>query len=334
MVATGGLEVDLLVGPPHRPVDLPDQLAVVVGGQVGGALEAARGAGVGQRRGGVVVRRRGDGVATALAAVGAVGEAGDRVGGGGRGRVALLVVLVGDRVREVGGLLLGRVLGGGDLPGAVLGEHRLDLVAAGDGLEDLLAVGAGGVHLRLGDLLHLDAELAQRVLERRLEVVGPAGVALPRVGHGGQRAPDVVGPLGGHAGRHLAEPVEVVPRVEVAHRHAAAPQLLGHEVRGDELAQVAQVDGPARGGTGRDGHQVALARVAYGVVRRPRHPVDRIALPLPSSCHARKARGRRMAPEPTPVAAPTPCSEERASRTPPRRPAQTVSTGRSLPRGS
>ena len=291
-------------------------------------------AGVGQRRGGVVVRRRGDGVATAPAAVGAVGEAGDRVGGRGRGRVALLVVLVGDRVGEVGGLLLGRVLGGRDLLGAVLGEHRLDLVATGDGLEDLLAVGAGGVHLRLGDLLHLDAELAQRVLERRLEVVGPARVALPRVGHGRERAPDVVGPLGRHAGRHLAEPVEVVPGVEVAHRHAAAPQLLGHEVRGDELAQVAQVDGPARGGTGRDGHQVALARVAYGVVRRPRHPVDRFALRLPSSCHARKVMGRPLAPEPTPVAAPTPCSEERASRTPPRRLAQTVSTGRSLPRGS
>ena len=46
-----------------------------VGRQVRGALVAARGARVRQRRGLVVVRRRGDGVAPALAAVGAEGEA-------------------------------------------------------------------------------------------------------------------------------------------------------------------------------------------------------------------------------------------------------------------
>ena len=237
VVATGRLEVDRLVGPAHRPVDLPDELAVVVGGQVGRVLEAAGGAGVGQRRGGGVVRRGGDGVAAALAAVGAVGKAGDRVGG--RGRV---VVLVGDRLREVGGLLRGGVLAGAHLPGAVPGEHRLDLVAPRHSREDLVAVGARGVHLGLRDLLHLHAELAQRILQWCLEVLGPVGVALPRVGDRSEGSPDVVGPLGRHAGRNLAEPVEVVPGVEVPHRDAAAPQLLGHEVGSDELAQVAQVD--------------------------------------------------------------------------------------------
>ncbi|CUR57862.1 hypothetical protein NOCA1130261 [metagenome] len=296
VVAAGRLEVHRLEGPAHRPVDLPHQLAVGVGREVGGALVAAGRAGVGQRRGGVVVRRGGDGVAAALAAVGPVGEARDRVGGGARAGVALLVVLVGDRVGQVRRLLGGRILARGDLLRAVLGQHGLDLVAARDRQEDLVAVGAGGVHLRLGDLLHLHAQLAQRLLQRCLEVLGPARVALPRVGHGGERAPDVLGPLRGDTGRHLAEAVEVVPRVQVAHRDAAAPQLLGDEVRGDELAQVAQVDRAAGGGAGRDGDRVALTGVAYGVVRRARHPVDRIALSLLStSCHARKANGARGA---------------------------------------
>ena len=290
VVAAGRLEVDLLVGPAHRPVDLPHELAVVVARQVGGAVVAAGRAGVGQGRGGLVVRRRGDGVAPALAAVGPVGEAGDRVGGAAGGR--LVGVLVGHRVGEVGRLLRGGVLAGAHLLGAVLGQHRLDVVTARHGLEDLLAVGAGGVHLGLGDLLHLHAELAQCVLQGRLEVLGPARVALPRVGHRGEGAPDVVGPLGRHAGGDLAEAVEVVPRVEVTHGHAASAQLLGDEVGRDELAQVAQVDRTARRGARGDRHQVALAGMAYGVVRRPRHPVDRLTLSLTStSCHGAKAIG-------------------------------------------
>ena len=36
----------------------------------------------------------------------------------------------------------------------------------------------------------------------------------------------MVGPLGRHPGRHLAEPVEVVPRVEVADRYAEADRPL------------------------------------------------------------------------------------------------------------
>ncbi len=105
----------------------------------------------------------------------------------------------------------------------------------------------------------------------------------------------------------------------MAHRHAAAAQLLGDEVRGDELAQVAQVDRAARRGAGGDRHEVALACVAYGVVRRPRHPVDRIALfRPPRAMRARLSVGAvgsrsvgstarsRGASEPSPVAAPTP----------------------------
>ena len=64
----------------------------------------------------------------------------------------------------------------------------------------------------------------------------------------------------------------------MAHRDAAAPQLLGHEVGSDELAQVAQVDRPRRAeAPDATVTEVALACVPYRVVRRPRHPVDGFA---------------------------------------------------------
>ena len=77
----------------------------------------------------------------------------------------------------------------------------------------------------------------------------------------------------------------------MAHRDAAAPQLLGDEVRGEELAQVAEVDRARRAGPGGDGHEVALAGVPDGVVRRARHPVDGFAVLLPHLVPWRKANG-------------------------------------------
>ena len=278
VVEPAGLEVDALVGPAHGPVDLPDQLALGLGRHVGDVGVAA-GAGVGEVRGLVVVRRDLDGVAAAAAAVGLVGEPRQRAGAGGG------VVLVCHGVGQRGRLLLG-LRGGLGLLGAVLGQHLLDHVAVTDRVEDLLGVGAGEVLLGLGHLDHLDAELDERRTQRCLEVLGPGVVALPRVGYGGERAPDVLGPARVDPGRHLAEAVEVVPAVQVAHRHAPAAQLLGHEVRGQELAQVAQVDRPRRARTGRTGDDASLgqavregllaAGVADRVVRRAGHPVDRL----------------------------------------------------------
>ena len=277
MVEPAGLEVDALVGPAHRPVDLPDQLALGLRGHVGDVGVAA-GAGVGEVRGLVVVRRDLDGVAAAAAAVGLVGEARE---GAGAGRL----VVLGDGVLQCGRLLLG-VGGRLGLLGAVLGQHLLDHVAVTDRVQDLLGVGAGEVLLGLGHLDHLDAELDQRGTQRRLEVLGPGVVALPRVGYGGERAPDVLGPARVHPCRHLAEAVEVVPAVQVAHGDAAAAQLLGDEVGGEELTQVAQVDrarGAGSGGARDDaalgepvGQRLLAARVPDGVVGGTGHPVDRL----------------------------------------------------------
>ena len=71
------------------------------------------------------------------------------------------------------------------------------------------------------------------------------------------------------------------------HGDAAAPQLLGHEVGGDELTQVAEVDRATGRGAGRDRDRVALAGVAYGVVRRARHPVDGMPCCPPRAIAAR-----------------------------------------------
>ena len=223
----------------------------------------------------VVVGRGGRGVASAAAAPRLEREAGQVAGAG------LLVER--HRVGQRGRLLVG--LGHRGL-GAVLGEHLLDVVAALDRAQDLRAVGTGAVHLRLVDLLHLHAHLGERRAQRGLEVLGPGGVTVPGVGHRGEGAADVLGPLRRHPDRHLAEPVVVVPRVQVPHREPTPAQLLGHEMRREELAQVAQVDRPRGAGAGGHGEEVGRAGVPHHVVGRAGHPVGGRA--LVASCH----RGR------------------------------------------
>ena len=245
----GRLEVDVLDGPAHRPVDLPDELALEVGGEVGDALVAGDVAGVGEVGGLLVVRRQGDRVAAAVAAVGLVGEAGQVAAAGG-------LVLVGRL--QLDGL------------GAVLGQHGLDRVALADRGEHGVLVVAGPVALGLRDLLHVDAHRVQGVAQGRLEVVGPRRVAALGVRHGGERAADVLAPRRVDADRHLAEPVEVVPDVEVPGREASATQLLGDEVHRQELAQVAQVDPTGRAGAARDGDDLRAARLRGGRRRRRR----------------------------------------------------------------
>ena len=339
------LEVDALDRPAHRPVDLPDQLALVVGAQVGDALEAAGGAGVGEVGALVVVGRRGRRVTSALAAVGLVGEPGQVPGAVGCVAGARGLVVLDDGVGQRGRLLLGLRDRGG--LGAVAAQDGLDAVAVRHGLQHLLDVVAAAVGLGLGDLLHLHAHGVEAGDQRLLEVLGPRGVALPRVGHRGERAADVVGPGRVDAGGHLAEAVVVVPAVQVAHRQPAPADLLGHEVHGQELAQVAQVDRARRAGAGGAGDGAALradrllaAGVADRVVRGPGDPVGGAGAVGPvgtacvaASCHgvgsscvvgavARQRYRRRgvvpqRAPGPSPVAAPAPPARWSEQRHPP-----------------
>ena len=256
VVHPGRLEVDVLVGPAHRPVGLPDQLALVLRREVGGAVVVADRAGIGQVGRLVVVRRHGGRVATAVAAIGLEREVADIA----RARRRLPRRSASASWR----LLLGARRGASlDLLRAVLLEHGPDLCSMTDGAQHLVAVDPGPVALGLGDRLHLGPESGERLQHRLLEVGRPRVVAAPGVGHGDERSADVIGVRRVDAGRHPAEAVVVVPHVQMAHRHAAASELLGHEVRHQELPQVAQVDrtrrrDPRRAGDGPGGPRLLV----------------------------------------------------------------------------
>ncbi len=282
MVHAAGLEDDALVGPAHRPVDLPDELAAVELVEPDRLREAAGRAGVVQL-GRVVVVGRDDGeVLLAVAAVGLVREV-----AGGAGAAVVLV----RRAGALGGLQLGLVdllllrlpaLGAlrTVLLGAVAVQHGVDVGAVPHRVQDLLAVRTRQVLLGLADAVVLDAELVERLRHRGLEVLGPVRVRRPgRGGHGRERLADVRVPRvvdALHAVRHLAVAVVVVPGDQVAHGVAAAADLVGDEVRGHDLAEVAQVDRARRGEPGRDDDRFARRtslRLGDDIVREAGDPV-------------------------------------------------------------
>src|SRR6185369_2738711 len=126
MVHTGRFEEDTFIRPPHRPVDLPDQLAAVELAQPYG-LAVPAGAVVRELSGLVVVRTDRGGVLATLGAVRLV-----RVVAGGRGAI----VLAGG-ARAFGGqfgrgrVVLAQPLGRGHdaALGPVLVEDRVDATA-------------------------------------------------------------------------------------------------------------------------------------------------------------------------------------------------------------
>ena len=253
VVDARGLEVHALVGPAHRPVDLPHELAARELAQqhrLGGPARAR----VGHLRGGVVV-------------------------GGDRGVVAPAGAAVG---------LEREVLGAGDDVAVVLGvvvlllraeapEDAVDPGALAHREQHLVAVGARRVLLGLADPAVGHAQLVERGDHRRLEVLGPVRVLAARRGrHRGERLADVLLPRGVDPGGDAAEAVVVVPRDQVLAVVAAAADLVGDEVRGHDLAQVAEVD-RARGAQA-GGADDPLVRMAPRggldhLVGHRRHPV-------------------------------------------------------------
>jgi hypothetical protein len=253
VVDPGRLERHPLIGPAHRPVDLPDQLPGDLGDRHRAGLHAAP-AGVGDLGGLVVEAGHRGVVAPAHRAV----------------RLERVVIPAGRR-----GLRLVVVRLGGPL-GLVFGQHRADLGAAAHGEDDLFGIGAGGVHLGLADLGDPDAEPGQRLAQRLLEVLGPARVVPARVRHRGQRPADVLGERLGVAGRDPAQPVVVVPRQDVPGRGVLLADLVGDQVRDHQLAQVTQVHRPGRADSRRAGRRLA-GMPAFGLGAHlaggARHPV-------------------------------------------------------------
>ena len=103
----------------------------------------------------------------------------------------------------------------------------------------------------------------------------------------------MLGPGRVDPGGHLAEAVVVVPAVQVAHRDPAAADLLGDEVHGEELAQVAQVDRAGRARARGAGDQPVGPAARAGSRRRRRGSPSRWG---PAGCPDRRAArwpGRR-----------------------------------------
>src|SRR4029077_19840706 len=121
-----------------------------------------------------------------------------------------------------------------------------------------------------------DAEPGQRLTQRLLEVLGPVLVLAAGVGHRGQRPADVLGERLGEAGRDPAQPVVVVPGQDVPARHPLLAYLVRDEVRGRQLAQVAQVHGPGRADPRRARRRLAgMPAFSFGtyLTGRARYPV-------------------------------------------------------------
>ena len=271
MIRPGGLERHVLVGPPHRPVDLPGQLP------------------------GHVRDRRRPHDRAAGADIGDVGGAVVESGHGGVVPPAGRAVRPERVVRPALALALALVVGVG-APGPVPGQDRADLGAAPHGQHDLRRVGAGGIHLGLADLGDADPETLQRVAQGRLEVGGEVLVLAARVGHAGQRAADVLGEPARVPGRNPAQPVVVVPGQDVPARRAITADLVGDQVRGHELAQVPQMHRPGRADSRRAGRDLAgmpafSRRLHLG--RRAHHPVLGRSHRPASSTVVRRPQGTR-----------------------------------------
>jgi hypothetical protein len=257
VVDPGRLERHPLVGPAHRPVDLPGQLP----GHLGDRHRAhplAAGAGVGDL-GGLVVEAGHRGVVTPA------------------DRAVRLERVVGPGARLPRIVVVG--IGGAGLTGPlglVPGQHRADVGPAAHGDDDLLGVRARGVHLGLADLGDPDAEPGQRLAQRLLEVLGPVRMVAAGVGYRGQRPSDVLGERLGEPGRDPAQPVVVVPRQDVPGGRALLADLVRDQVRHHEFAQVSQVHGPGRADPRRARRRLArMPAFPFGahVARGAHHPV-------------------------------------------------------------
>ena len=240
VVLAGRLEVYLLERPAHRPVDAPQQLGGAGAGQVQLPLGAVHIA-IGHDVGAVPVENRG--------VVGAVPLRVD-----------------GDRPVVVA-----------QRPLAMAVEDVADLRTRGQGGTHAVRVAARPVTLRLVEVLRRDAQPRQHLLQVVLEAGGKAGGGAERIGHVDHRLAQVARQLllPRQIGRHLAEYVVVVPRVDEAHLLAALLQRARHQFGRHHLAQVAEMHRARGRHAGGDHVALAVAALADDALRGDVRPVVR-----------------------------------------------------------
>ncbi len=232
MILAARLEIDALVAPAHRPVDLPTQFAVGFGQEIEVTAVTAA-AGIVCL--GAVVAQFSDG-----------GKVGLTFGAENDGRVVggLFGVVLGFQ-------FLGRLVGILGFKGV---QNLEDFLALLQCLDDIVTVGAAAVEFCLVTAVQLDAELGHGSQKLFLKVFGVVFVAAPGVGNVDVGTADVfvvsVADNGLHVGRNFAATVVFVPGEQETCLFAGALQGLDDEQGGGNVTEVADVDGAGRADAG------------------------------------------------------------------------------------
>ena len=220
VILSAGLEVNALVHPAHRPVDLPCELAVEVCFEVEVTFVTA---GTGVVRLGAVL---GEGVD-----LGGVASADRAVDGNG------VVCLTFTRLCFLGSVAV---------------ENVENASAFFQRMDDVLCVLAGAVHLGLMAVVHLDAEAFDGFAEFRLKVLCVGCVCRvldERIGNVGVGLADVLFKIVADSGdvcRNLAHTVEFVPGEEQTRFFAHLAQCLYDEIRGSDITEITDVNAAGR----------------------------------------------------------------------------------------
>ena len=132
-----------------------------------------------------------------------------------------------------------------------------------------LRVHGGAVALGLVQELRLDPDDRQHGLHVNLVVARVAPVAVPGIGHHGDREAQMRGQqlLVGHVDGNLAEDVIIVPGIDEADLLAHVAQRAHHEIHGNNLAEVPDMHRARRGDARSAGIAILFALLADDLLR-------------------------------------------------------------------
>ena len=214
MILSARLKVHAFKLPAHRPVDLPRELAVMLGTEIEGGVMTADAFILGGH--GILVKR------CNFCGILAAGVAVDT-----HGEICFAFSFL-------------RVLR------AVAVEDIEDFASVAEGMKDVFGILPAAVHLRLIAVIHLNAEFVNRRHEFLLEEFSVGlgvgireGVLHICVGH-----TDIFFKIPVHLGDidgHLSQTVEFVPRKKQSRFFASCPQCPHHKITGGNITEIADV---------------------------------------------------------------------------------------------